>query len=66
MTPQAVLAAAENPNVRTKMDQVCEANFYIGELALQPSAKDEATWLFRLVAADCPKAFIEWTAAKPN
>jgi lipoprotein NlpI len=34
MTPAAVLAAADDPTPKKKADQVCEANFYSGELAL--------------------------------
>jgi tetratricopeptide (TPR) repeat protein len=62
-TPAAVLAAADDPNVETKKGQVCEANFYIGELALQQSNNDEAKRLFGRAAADCPKEFIEYEAA---
>jgi lipoprotein NlpI len=53
MTPEAVLAAADDPKPETKKGQVCEANFYTGELALQRDRKDEAVRLFRLVASDC-------------
>ena len=63
MTPAAVLAAADDPDATKKKGQVCEANFYSGELALRQGAKDEATRLFRLAASDCPKDFIEWPAA---
>jgi lipoprotein NlpI len=63
MTPAAVLAAADDPDATTKNNQVCEANFYSGELALGTAAKDEATRLFRLAASDCPRGFIEWSAA---
>jgi lipoprotein NlpI len=62
-TPAAVLAAANNPNLKTKRGQVCEANFYNGELVLRQGAKDEASRLFRLAASDCPKGFSEWFAA---
>ena len=55
MTPEAVLAAADDPDVNTKKRQVCDANFFIGELALQRGAKDEAVRLFRLAAAGCEK-----------
>jgi lipoprotein NlpI len=65
MTPEAVLAAAaDHADAATKKGQVCEANFYSGQLALQKGAKEDATRLFRLAAADCPKGFIEWSAAK--
>jgi lipoprotein NlpI len=63
MTPAAVLAAADDPDDTKKMGQVCEANFYSGELALRTGAKDEATRLLRLAASDCPHGFIEWSAA---
>jgi lipoprotein NlpI len=59
-----LLAAADDPNPRTRKSQVCEANFYTGELELQQGAKEEATRLFRLVAADCPKSFHESVAAE--
>ena len=63
MTPSALLAAADDPNATTKKGQVCEANFYIGELSLMEGAKDEAARLFRLTASDCPRDFAEWHAA---
>jgi lipoprotein NlpI len=64
MTFDAVLAAADVPDATTKMDNVCAANFFGGELALQRSAKDEAARLFRLAAADCTRTGIERTAAR--
>jgi lipoprotein NlpI len=62
-TPAAVLAAAEDPDANTKRGQVCEANFYSGQLALQQGAKEEATRLFRLAAAGCPHEFAEGPSA---
>ena len=47
LTLDAVLAAADDPDASKKSTQVCEANFYSGELALQKDKKDEATRLFR-------------------
>ena len=58
-TPQAVLAAADDRDATTKRGQLCEANFYSGELALQQGDKAEATRLFRLAAAGCPREFVE-------
>lgn len=55
LTPEAVLAAADDPDATKKKEQVCDANFFSGELALQRGAKDEATRLFRLAATGCPK-----------
>jgi lipoprotein NlpI len=64
MTPAALLAAADDPDAVVKKDQVCEANFYSGELALRSGAKDEAVRLFRLAVSDCPHGLVEWDAAK--
>ena len=63
LTPAAVLAAADNADAKTKSDQVCEANFYGGELALRQNAKDEAIRQFKLAVSDCPHSFLEWDAA---
>jgi lipoprotein NlpI len=62
-TPAAVLAAADDSEANKKRGQVCEANFYSGELALQQGAKEEAARLFRLAAADCPREFVEGHSA---
>jgi lipoprotein NlpI len=62
-TPEAVLAAADDPDARTKNDRVCEANFYSGEWGLQRGDKEEATRLFRQAAANCSKAFVEYEGA---
>jgi lipoprotein NlpI len=63
MPPEAVLAAADDPDAVKKKSQVCEANFYSGELALRNGTKDKASRLFRLAAADCPKGNDELSAA---
>jgi lipoprotein NlpI len=62
-TPAAVLAAADDADATTKRGQVCEANFYSGELARQKGNKEEAARLFRLAAANCPHEFVEGPAA---
>jgi len=62
-TPALVLAAAEDADPTTKIGQVCEANFYSGELALRHGAKEEAARLFRLAAAGCSRDFVEGSAA---
>jgi hypothetical protein len=48
---------------RSGEGQICEANFYSGELSLLKGSKDEAIRLFRLTVSDCPHGFIEWDAA---
>ena len=37
LTPEAALAAADDPDPPIKRGRVCEANFYTGELALSAS-----------------------------
>lgn len=63
LTPDAVRAAANNPDPYKKKSQLCEANFYTAAFLLRHNAKTEAIRLFRLAASDCPKNFIEWRAA---
>jgi len=65
LSPVALMAAADAPDAAKKRGQVCEANFYTGELALQQGTKEDATRYFQLAAADCPNDFTElWAAAK--
>jgi lipoprotein NlpI len=61
-TQEAVLAAADDPDAHKKQGQVCEANFYSGELALIQGTKEKAADLFRLAAADCPDSHERWAA----
>ncbi|HEX9448743.1 MAG TPA: hypothetical protein VF920_12220 [Dongiaceae bacterium] len=63
MTQAAVLAAADDPDPTRMKGQICEANFYSGELSLTKELKDEATRLLRLAANDCPHGFNERDAA---
>jgi hypothetical protein len=63
MTPETVLAAADDPNAGVKESQVCEALLYRGELALQKAARDDAARLFHSAADECPKESFEvWLA----
>jgi tetratricopeptide (TPR) repeat protein len=57
------VAAASDSDPKTKLGQTCEANFYGGEFALTKKKKQEALPLLRLASRDCPRAFIESTAA---
>jgi lipoprotein NlpI len=63
LTPEALLAAADNADPRAKQARLCEANFYTGELALQQGNVEEAKRLFALAAADCPKDFDAYASA---
>lgn len=63
MTFEALLESAQDNSMRKTREQVCEANFYAGELALEQGA-DQAARLLRAAADECPKRFVEWAAAK--
>jgi tetratricopeptide (TPR) repeat protein len=56
-------AAASDNNPKTKLGHACEANFYGGEFAILKQNRPEALRLLRLAASDCPRGFIESTAA---
>ncbi|UWU66728.1 lipopolysaccharide assembly protein LapB [Bradyrhizobium sp. NC92] len=62
ITFEALLKFAQDDSTRKTREQVCEANFYAGELALQRGA-DQAVRLMRAAADECPKRFVEWAAA---
>lgn len=59
MTSEQVLAAAKG-----SPDQVCEVNFYSGELALAQGNKGEALRLFRAALSGCAAGLIEGLGAK--
>src|SRR5215471_15362678 len=63
MAPETVLAAAAHRDASKQKSQVCEANFFSGELALQQGSKDEATRLFRIAEEGCPKDSFQLIAA---
>ncbi|MCK1394840.1 tetratricopeptide repeat protein [Bradyrhizobium sp. 1] len=63
MTVDELLRAADDPDPIKKKGQMCEANFFTAELALQRGVKEEARRLFGLALADCPPTFVEGQAA---
>jgi lipoprotein NlpI len=63
MTPEAVLAAAADPDATRQKSQVCEANFFGGELALRQGKKDEAARLIQIAGSSCPKDSFQLIAA---
>jgi lipoprotein NlpI len=63
VTPEAVFAAAADLDASKQKSQVCEANFFSGELALQQGKRDEAIRLFRIADEGCPKDSFQLTAA---
>jgi tetratricopeptide (TPR) repeat protein len=62
-TPDAVMAASDDPDPTTKRGHVCEANYYTGEVALLHGDRDGAVKLFSAASADCPSRWTEWEAA---
>ena len=64
MTPEALLAAADNIDAEVRATQLCEANFYTGEFYLRQGKKDDAMRLFRSVTATCQKTLINYESAR--
>jgi len=62
-TFEAVLKAADDASVVKMKGQVCEANFFAGELALGRGATNEAVRLLHLAVDACPRRYLEWSAA---
>lgn len=62
-TPEAVMAATDDPDLTTKRGHVCEANYYSGEVALLHGDHDGAVKLLSAASADCPSRWTEWEAA---
>jgi lipoprotein NlpI len=64
LTPEALFAAADNPNAEVRAARMCAANFYAGEYLLQQGKKDDAARLFKPVAAGCQKDLIHFESAR--
>ncbi len=62
-SPEAVLAAADDPDATIKQAHTCEANFYAGQYVLIGGNREEALKFFRTAAKDCPRGFLEGIAA---
>lgn len=63
LTPGALFAAADDPDAWTKQGQLCEADFYLGELKLRQGDKKDAAQLLQTAENDCPQDFIEKISA---
>ena len=63
LTTEAALAAADHADAEVKRSQVCEVNFYAGEIAFLGGAQPAALRLFKLAAQECPSTWIEREAA---
>ena len=64
LTLPALMAAADDPDATTRQNQLCEAEFYAGELALVHDAADTAQRLFERAVAGCPYGFVEYEGAR--
>jgi lipoprotein NlpI len=64
LDPDAVFSAAADESETIEKEQMCEANFYVGELALRQGTTDEAERRFQAAASDCPPDFVEGPAAR--
>jgi len=63
LTAEALFAAADNADPKTKSEQRCEANFYGGEYALRGGKKPDALRLLRSAASACAKSSSEHDGA---
>jgi lipoprotein NlpI len=64
LSPEAVLSAAADESETVEKQQTCEANFYVGQLALRQGSKEEAERRFQVAASDCPQDFVKGPAAR--
>jgi lipoprotein NlpI len=62
-TPAALLASAKESDPKKSRERLCEANFFIGQLALQRGSKEEAKRAFQIAVRDCPPELLEMGAA---
>ena len=63
LTPDALRAAASDPDPLARRGKICEVNFYMGEHALIQGKKDEAIKLFAAASSDCPLTWSDWESA---
>lgn len=63
MTPAQLLTAAASPNTDVQADHQCQANFYMGEDALQHHLAADAKRFLSQAATHCPIMLAERTAA---
>ncbi len=61
--PVAVIAAVSNLDPKTHKEQMCEANFYLGEWHLIRDEKVHARSLFSKAESECPPDYLEYAGA---
>ncbi|MFY9317354.1 MAG: hypothetical protein WAO95_17585 [Burkholderiales bacterium] len=57
------MSGAANPDPKTYKDQLCEANFYVGQWQLTKGDRASATTSLRTALEQCPKTFLEYFGA---
>ena len=61
---QALYAAADKGAASAIKDQVCEANFYAGQIDLMTGERARARRLFDRAKRNCPPRYIEYKGAQ--
>ena len=64
ITPQAAMAAATATDGKARRDNVCDANFYLGEREIARGNTAAGLQYLRRAAADCASTVIEYDVAK--
>jgi lipoprotein NlpI len=64
ITPQALIAAAQDPDPTTQRERQCEAYFYVGEYHLIQGQRDAAVQMFRAAVATGVTSLFEHSSAK--
>jgi len=62
-TSDEALAAAQDRNPETQKNQLCEANYYLGESALAHQQRTLAKTRFIAARDVCPKDYVEYAGA---
>ncbi len=61
--PAALLAAAAHSDARTQAEQLCEANYYLGQWHVIRREQERAAAHLRAAHSQCPRFFLEYTGA---
>jgi hypothetical protein len=62
-TPAELLAFAKDSDPKKSRERLCDANFFVGQLALVRGSQEVAKRAFQIVARDCPPQLLEMGAA---
>jgi lipoprotein NlpI len=61
--PRVVIAEISDADPKTHREQMCEANFYLGEWHLIKGEKEHARSLFSKAESECPPDYLEYAGA---